>query len=45
MKQKIAIAAYNLDFGGIERSLITLLKHFSYDKYDVTLFLEKKEGL
>lgn len=42
--KKILIASYNLDFGGIEKSLITLLKNFDYTKYKVTLVLEKKEG-
>ena len=42
--KKILIASYNLDFGGIEKSLITLLKNFDYDKYKVTLVLEQKEG-
>ncbi len=44
-KKKIMIASYNLNYGGIEKSLITLLKNFNYEKYEVTLFLEKKEGI
>lgn len=43
--KKVLIASYNLGFGGIETSLINLLKNFNYDKYDVTLVLEKKEGV
>ena len=44
-KKKILIASYNLDFGGIETSLINLLKNFNYNKYDVTLYLEEKKGV
>lgn len=43
--KKILIASYNLDFGGIETSLINLLKNFDLKKYKVTLVLEKKEGV
>ena len=43
--KKILIASYNLDFGGIEKSLINLLKNFDYDKYKVTLVLEEKKGV
>lgn len=45
MKRKILIASYNLDFGGIETSLINLLKNMNLDKYDVTLVLEEKMGV
>lgn len=45
MKKNILIASYNLDFGGIETSLINLLKNINFDKYKVTLVLEKKEGV
>ena len=42
--KKILLAAYSLDVGGIETALITLLKHLA-PKYDITLVLEKKEGI
>ena len=42
--KKVLISAYSLNFGGIETALITLLKNIS-DKYDITLVLEKKEGM
>ena len=45
MKKKILITAYSLDLGGIETSLINLLKNIDYKNYDVTLILEKKTGL
>ena len=44
-KKSILISSYNLDFGGIETSLINLLKNFNYDKYNVTLVLEQKNGV
>ncbi len=44
MKKKILIASYNLDFGGIETSLINLLKNMDLEKYDITLVLEEIKG-
>ena len=43
--KKILITSYNLDIGGIETSLINLLKNFNYEKYDVTLILEENSGI
>lgn len=42
--KKILFSAYSLDVGGIETALITLLKEI-YKKYDITLVLEKEQGL
>ncbi len=44
-KKKLLFTAYNLDIGGIETALINLLNNINYDKYEVTLILEKKEGI
>lgn len=44
-KKNILIASYSLDFGGIETSLINLLKNMNQNKYNITLVLEKKEGV
>lgn len=44
MKKSILIASYNLDFGGIETSLINLLKNINLDKYEITLVLEEIKG-
>lgn len=44
-KKKILFASYDLNIGGIEKSLITLLNNMNYDKYDITLILERKEGV
>lgn len=43
--KKILICAYSLNTGGIETSLINLLKEISKEKCDITLMLQKKEGL
>ena len=43
--KKILITAYNLDIGGIETALINLLKKLYLNKYQITLVLEKKEGI
>ena len=44
MKKDILIYTYNLDIGGIERSLIGLLNTIDYDKYNVDLYMFKHEG-
>lgn len=44
MAKDILIAAYSLGLGGIETSLVTLLKELE-DEYNITLILEKKEGI
>ena len=45
MKKKLLFTAYSLGLGGIEKALINLLNNLDYDKYDVTLILEKKDGM
>lgn len=45
MKKKVIFSMYNLDIGGIETALLNILKNFDYDKYEVSLFLEKNEGI
>lgn len=42
--KKLLFAAYSLDVGGIEKALVTLLNELQKD-YDITLVLEKKEGI
>lgn len=44
-RKKIIFTAYDLNIGGIETALVNMLKIFDYNKYDVTLLLEKKEGI
>ena len=42
--KKILFSAYSLDVGGIETALVTLLKYL-VKEYDITLVLEKKQGI
>ncbi len=44
MKKKILFTTYDLNMGGIERSLVNLVNNFDLNKYDVTIILQKKEG-
>ena len=44
-KKDILFVINNLNVGGAEKALISLLKLFDYDKYNVDLLLFKKEGL
>jgi len=43
--KKILFSAYSLDVGGIEKALVTLLNKLQEKDYDITLVLEKKEGI
>ena len=45
MKKNIIFCAYNLDVGGIETALVSLLNNLDYQKYNIYLFLVKKEGI
>ena len=45
MKKRLLFTAVTLDIGGIEKALINLLNNIDYTKYEVTLILEKKEGI
>ncbi|WP_309121655.1 glycosyltransferase [Paenibacillus sp.] len=44
MKKKVLIASFDLEIGGVERSLISLLENFDYESYDVDLFLYRQQG-
>ncbi|MEH7106950.1 glycosyltransferase [Bacillus sp. JJ1764] len=44
MKKKILISSFDLAIGGVERSLLGLLRHIDYSKYEVDLMLFKHEG-
>ena len=37
--------AYDLELGGTESALVTLLKKLDYNKYEVDLYLEEKKGI
>lgn len=43
-KKKLLIAVYNLEIGGIERSLINMLENIDYQKIDVDLFIYHHTG-
>ena len=43
-KKSILIGSVHMEIGGIERTLISLLKRIDYDKYNVDLMLLKPEG-
>ena len=43
--KKILFAAYSLDLGGIEIALVTVINYLAKKQYDITLVLEKKEGI
>lgn len=43
--KKILFAAYDMNLGGIETSLFTLLNYLANKEYDITLVLEKKQGI
>ena len=40
--KKLLFAAYNLDLGGIETSLVTLTNFLLEKGYEITIALEKK---
>lgn len=40
----ILISSFDMEVGGVERSLINLLDNFDYNNYQVELFLFKKSG-
>lgn len=43
--KKLLFAAYSFDIGGIEKALITLANQLQKIGYDVTIVLEKKQGI
>lgn len=43
-KKKILISSFDLAVGGVERSLLGLLEHLDYSKYEIDLMLFKQEG-
>ncbi len=43
--KKLLFAAYSLDIGGIETALVTLVNHLQEKNYEITVVLEKKQGI
>ncbi|MGM0874217.1 MAG: glycosyltransferase [Bacillota bacterium] len=44
MKKDILFSVFDMEIGGIERSLINMLASFNYDKYNVDLFICEHKG-
>jgi glycosyltransferase involved in cell wall biosynthesis len=44
MKKKLLIATFDMEVGGVERSLISLLENLDYEKYEVDLMLYRHQG-
>jgi glycosyltransferase involved in cell wall biosynthesis len=44
MKKNILISVYDMEIGGIERSLINMLESFDFDKYNVDLLICNHTG-
>ncbi|WP_339147758.1 MULTISPECIES: glycosyltransferase [unclassified Sutcliffiella] len=42
--KNILIASYDLEIGGVERSLLSMLEHFDYGNYNVDLMLYRHQG-
>ena len=43
--KKLLFGAYSLDIGGIEKALVILVNKLQEKGYDITLVLEKKQGI
>ena len=43
--KKLLFSAYSLDVGGIEKALVDLVNYFVNEEYDVTVVLEKEQGV
>lgn len=44
MKKKILIASFDMEVGGVERSLISMLENLDYEIYDIDLMLYRHQG-
>ncbi|RKL66426.1 glycosyl transferase [Salipaludibacillus neizhouensis] len=42
--KKVLIASYDMEVGGVERSLISMLEHFDYTSFKVDLMLYRHQG-
>jgi glycosyltransferase involved in cell wall biosynthesis len=42
--KKVLISSFDMEVGGVERSLISMLENFDYKHYDVDLMLYKHQG-
>ncbi|MFC5406791.1 glycosyltransferase [Cohnella soli] len=44
MKKEVLISVFDMEIGGIERSLINMLESFDYENYNVSLFVCSHQG-
>lgn len=44
-KKSLLFCSYSMDLGGIEKALLNLVNRIDLNKYNVTIILEKKEGV
>lgn len=44
MKKRLFIASFDMEIGGVERSLISMLENFDYDQFDIDLHLHAHSG-
>ncbi len=44
-QKRLLFTSYNLDMGGIEKALLNLVNRIDSNKYEITVILEKKEGI
>lgn len=42
--KKVLVSSFDMEIGGVERSLISMLENFDYDNYDVDLMLYSHTG-
>ncbi|WP_028550870.1 glycosyltransferase [Paenibacillus sp. UNC451MF] len=42
--KNILVASYDMEVGGVERSLASMLEHFDYEQYSVDLMLHRHKG-
>src|SRR5690348_13703561 len=42
--KNMLIASYDMEVGGVERSLVSMLENFNYNKYAVDLMLYRHQG-
>jgi glycosyltransferase involved in cell wall biosynthesis len=42
--KKVMVASFDMEVGGVERSLLSMLDHFDYDKHQVDVMLYRHQG-
>lgn len=42
--KKVLVASFDMEVGGVERSLISMLENFDYNNYDIDLMLYRHQG-